>query len=200
MTLEAVLAHTPLDGLRGQTRVEVLRSAAHGALGRCAQRAGARLGVLEHDQRGAPRPQGGWFWSVSHTSDGPSGWVAAVLARAPVGIDLEYVGPRREELVARVLDARERQWVGDGVRGFASAWTAKEAVLKKLGVGLTELSLCRIVGRSATGLTLAHSDELHAVEQVDFQATICSVSADDVDARVRWTREMDTGVRLEDCA
>ena len=200
MAIEAVLVHTHLDLQRGKARVDALRSAAYAALERCARRAGARLGLLEHDPRGAPRPQAGWFWSVSHTSQGGSGWVAAVLARAPVGIDLEHVRPRREELVERVLDARERELVGIGARGFASAWTAKEAVLKKLGVGLTELSLCRIVGRTRAGLSLALSGNLHAVEQIDFDRTVCSVSADAADARVRWTCDMGTGTSLEECA
>ena len=186
MTIEVVLTHIPLDERRGKQRVAALHSAAHAALGRCAQQAGARLGALEQDERGAPRPHEGWFWSVTHTSAGHSGWVGAVLARTPVGIDLEHVQPRRRDLVERVLDAHERGLVGDDSHGFASAWTAKEAVLKKLGVGLTELSACRIVARSAEGLTLAHASKLHRVEQTDFRTTVCSVSADTADEGVHW--------------
>ncbi|MGQ0824187.1 MAG: 4'-phosphopantetheinyl transferase family protein [Actinomycetota bacterium] len=79
-------------------------------------------------------------YSLSH-SDGRG--VVAVGAQ-PVGVDIEVVRPRRSDLArlaARALSADELdRWLRlpepDRLRGFLARWTAKEAYLKAIGLGL----------------------------------------------------------------
>ena len=82
----------------------------------------------------------GRHWSVSHDA----WWSAAVVGRARVGIDVERLQSRREEMVDALISDAEREHLAAGLDAtvFARIWTAKEAVLKSVGVGLGELSRC----------------------------------------------------------
>jgi 4'-phosphopantetheinyl transferase len=53
---------------------------------------------------GRPIPQSGWYWSVSHKGD----WVAAVIARHPIGIDIEFIRPRSPRAWKAL--ARPEEW------------------------------------------------------------------------------------------
>jgi 4'-phosphopantetheinyl transferase len=99
----------------------------------------AVCGSHEHG-RPALAGDGGTSFSLSHSSD------VAVVAIAPerVGVDVEVVRPRRylDRVARRVLtDGELAQWVAlpehEQLAMFLRAWTAKEAYLKMLGVGLT---------------------------------------------------------------
>jgi 4'-phosphopantetheinyl transferase len=152
-----------------------------------ARRVGARLAALEQNERDAPLPSAGWHWSVAHAGDR----VVGVVARHPVGVDLEPLTARSSTLVAAVLSAAERALLGpDDPLGFLRGWTAKEAVLKKLGVGLTELSRCRIVAAPAADvLELEHDGRLHRVDQTQLDDAVVSVTVDGPQRRVRWVEE-----------
>ena len=104
-----------------------------------AARALAALGLVDPPRipDGPPLPANGRHWSASHTT----GAAGAALAPFPVGFDLERERELRPELVARFLSAGEPR-----VEPLV-AWTAKEAVLKKLGIGIAGLPRCRIVAR-----------------------------------------------------
>ena len=91
-------------------------------------------GPLEKDKNGAPLPSKGTYWSLTHKSAN----VAAVVAPRPVGIDIEVLRPCNPNLYQRIASAEE--WdlaatVSD--KNFFRYWTAKEAVLKAVGKGLT---------------------------------------------------------------
>jgi phosphopantetheinyl transferase len=81
-----------------------------------------------------------WSFSLSHSGD-----VAVIaIARERVGVDVEVVRPRRslERVARRVLsDDDYARWSTlvepQRTRAFLGAWTAKEAHLKRLGVGIT---------------------------------------------------------------
>ena len=104
--------------------------------------AGVRLGELEKGGRGEPLPSNGVYWSLSHTPH----YVAAVAAPHRIGIDIERIRPFTPAVRERV--AGEEEWalapdVDETV--FCRFWTAKEAVLKAVGVGLGGLSKCSVI-------------------------------------------------------
>jgi phosphopantetheinyl transferase (holo-ACP synthase) len=106
-----------------------------------AARALAALGLVDPPRipDGAPLPASGTYWSASHTQ----GAAGAAVAPFPVGFDLERARSMRAELAQRFLSADEPR-----IEPLV-AWTAKEAVLKKLGLGMAGLSRCTIVARES---------------------------------------------------
>lgn len=128
MSLHALVLACP-RGLHARDKVLAQRSAARAAL--------AELGLANPvaDPDGVPQQSNGRYWSVSHTE----GAAAAVLADHPVGIDLEHEREISPRLIERFLGADEPAMAP------LTAWTAKEAVLKKTRVGLVGLPRCRIL-------------------------------------------------------
>lgn len=128
MSVHALIVPCP-RGLHARDKVLAQRSAARAAL--------AELGLSEPlaDPDGVPQHSQGHYWSVSHTE----GAAAAVLSEHPVGIDLEHEREISPRLLERFLGADEPKMAP------LTAWTAKEAVLKKTRVGLVGLPRCRIL-------------------------------------------------------
>ncbi len=164
------------SGLSGAEKVRTQRAAAAAAL--------ARLGLAdpERDAEGVPRPTRGVYWSASHT-EGAAGAACAPFA---VGLDLERARALRPELVARFLSP------GEPALEPLVAWTAKEALLKKTGLGLAGLARCRIVAeRGARALELELDGAPHEVELARRGALFAALSHDGgPDASVEW--EWDT--------
>ena len=122
-------------------RVQAQSRSARVALAEAALGAGCGELRFEKDGDDVPLPTGGWHWSVSHDAR----LVAGAVYRGAVGVDLERVELRRVVDHESVLDAAEREMLGTlDALAFARLWTAKEAVLKAAGVGLGELSACRL--------------------------------------------------------
>lgn len=119
--------------LQGRAKVLDQRAAAARAL--------AALGLVDPPRipDGAPLPSNGTYWSASHTQ----GAAGAAVAPFPVGLDLERGRTLRTQLAQRFLSPSEPR-----IEPLV-AWTAKEAVLKKLGLGITGLSRCTIVARES---------------------------------------------------
>ncbi len=127
--------------LSGRRQVEYLSRMARQAASRSAGLSGMVLDQFPKDDRGTPLACRGVCWSLSHKPQK----VAGVVARSPVGIDLEKVRPVHPGLFRRI--ASEKEWRLVGARDLTAlfmVWTAKEAVLKATGRGLAGLSRCRI--------------------------------------------------------
>lgn len=170
--------------LAGRARVEEQSRRAREALSRAATIAGARLAELQKDGEEAPLPSNGWHWSLSHGRH----FAAAALARAPLGIDLEEIRPRSQALVPRVTSRAELELLGGfDWCAFFRVWTAKEAVLKKAGVGILELSRCRLLAvPDARTLVLSHRGREHVVHQ-EFRADhVVSIAHDAPEAALEW--------------
>lgn len=127
-----------LSGREHSARLSLL---ARKALTVSAERSQLRLGQLLKDEGGRPCPIGGIYWSLSHKPQ----CVAAVVSKGSVGIDVEELKPRTESMFLYL--ASEEEWVlkDKSWDTFFRYWTAKEASLKVLGIGIGGLKKCRIV-------------------------------------------------------
>lgn len=83
--------------------------------------------------------RGEQFLSVTHTG----ALYAAVFAPFPVGLDGEAIGESRPRVAARCFTEEERKMP------FARVWTAKEAVAKLTGEGLSAVRAVRVCGDRA---------------------------------------------------
>lgn len=104
MTLQPVLIRIPFQpGLTGPQRVERQRHFARLALDHCAKLAGAPAGPWPQTPERVPVPRDGFHWSIAHKPR----FAAAVIARVPVGIDIESLAPRDRDLSAAVASPEE---------------------------------------------------------------------------------------------
>ncbi len=127
--------------LKGREKVAALGRCARDALKHSAAISQLALGPLEKKSNGAPVPCKGVHWSLTHKER----YVAAVCAPFAVGIDIEKIKPFNEKLYLRIADEREWALAPEMTEPlFFRYWTAKEAVLKAMGVGMVGLSQCRI--------------------------------------------------------
>jgi hypothetical protein len=163
-TAHLVLAPLSLRLARRQ-RHAAAREARAAALRASAELAGAPRSLPCEDwpaaPSGAPAVRLGWRASFADTS----GLVAALVARVPLAVDVEWLGRARLEAVrARFRADGELSRLGaeDDV-ALLSLWTAKEAVLKLAGVGLAGLARCVLVEREPHGLRLRFDGREHAV-------------------------------------
>jgi 4'-phosphopantetheinyl transferase len=127
--------------LRGRDKVARLSALARHAVTLSAQHARIKIDALMKSPEGVPLPSNGYHWSLSHKSE----FVAGVAADFPVGLDIEKIRPCAPRLFQII--AGDDEWglepsMND--RLFFRFWTAKEAVLKSVGLGLKGLSQCRV--------------------------------------------------------
>lgn len=174
--------------LRGRERVAEQSRHARVALARSAELSAARLGELAKDENDAPLPSLGWHWSVSHARR----FSAGVVARAPVGVDVEAIAPRRQDVVRRVATRAELDLLGGFTwETFFRVWTAKEAVLKKAGCGILELGACTLVAAPALEhLVLTHRGREHAVRLLVRHGHAAALACDG-DFAAEWTVALD---------
>jgi len=157
--LQPVIMEVPASArqLKGRETARALSQHARVALMLSAELSGVILGSLTKSERGAPLPSGGIYWSLSHTVE----YVAAVTAPHPVGIDIEKIQPFTPALQERLAGRREWELaeIVDDVL-FCRYWTAKEALLKAVGIGLGGLKECNIMEiRDDRHLRLLYDEE-----------------------------------------
>lgn len=167
---------------RGREKVQRLSALARGAAKLSAGFAGIQLGELVKSSDGVPLPVDGYYWSLSHKTE----YVAGVVAVFPIGLDIEKIKPCMPGLHRMLAD--DTEWELGGGRNdvlFFRYWTAKEAVLKSVGVGLGGLSRCRIVRIvDADHLVLCYDHKEYVVSQYRFNGHIAAVTAH---PDIRWT-------------
>ena len=166
---------------RGKEKVDYLSRIAREALKASAEKSGVTLERLLKDESGAPCPVNGNYWSISHKPE----YVAAVVSKDKVGIDIEEMKPRDELLFARVAsdkewELREKSW--DTLFRY---WTAKEAILKAIGIGISGLKICRVISiPDENHIALDYDGQFFLVEQLRYKNHIVSVLKDD--NRIDW--------------
>ena len=165
----------------GKEKVDHLSRSAREALKLSAEKSGVRLGELLKDERGTPCPVWGNYWSLTHKPK----YVAAVVSKYKVGIDIEEMKPRAESLFAHVAtdeewELKERSW-----DTFFRYWTAKEAILKVIGIGISGLKTCQIISvPDENHITLDYKGQFFLVEQLRYRNHIVSVLKND--NQIEW--------------
>lgn len=140
-----------------QEKVRLLSLIARDAVRRSAEKSELSIPDFLKDDRGAPIPSRGVFWSLSHKPD----YVAGVVSVRPIGIDVEAIQERTAALFRKIAGEEERRLLEDNEDGsfaFHRCWTAKEAVLKAAGVGLRKLSRCTILSVPSNDTTRIRLD------------------------------------------
>ena len=172
----AVKALTPKE------RVRFLSRHARRALEMSAEKSGIRIDALAQDERNAPLPTNGTYWSITHKNE----YVAGVVSPSPTGIDIEKICTRTESLFRKAADEAEWALADKTFTTFFRYWTAKEAVLKATGIGLRDLSKCRIRRVPDTHhLELAYDDSNWQIEHHFFNSHIASIVKNDF--LIEWT-------------
>lgn len=108
------------------------------------------LADLHFTEAGKPFWAQGPRFSISH-SGRYAGCVVAASDDADfnVGFDIEQVRPLRRDVLARVLSAEELASAQGDPVALYQLWSAKEAVVKAVGVGLRKIAQVRIDGDRA---------------------------------------------------
>ena len=147
------------------------------ALRLSAEKSGVTLGELRKDENDIPFPVNGNYWSLSHKSK----YVAAVVSKERIGIDIEEIKPRSEPLFGLVASEGEWELSEDKPwHTFFRYWTAKEATLKAIGIGISGLKACRVVCvPDGNHIVLDYRDRFFLVEQLYYKNHIVSVLRDD---------------------
>ncbi len=180
-----------LRRLRGRPQAAILSRMARVAVRLSARLTGFAPPVCAKNDLGAPQPENGIHWSVTHKP----AFVAGVVAHAPVGIDIEPVRSPPEALYRRIAAVDEWHLGSDprAPRLFYRVWTAKEAVLKAEGVGLRGLSRCRVtaIPDQAT-MRLAFDGRNWTVAHHYFETHVVALTG--TDAAIEW--RVDPGMSL----
>lgn len=178
--------------LTGREKVSFLSRHARRALEISAQKNRIQLGDLKKDENGVPLPFNGNYWSVTHKT----GYVAGVIAREKIGIDLEKIRPVNEALFRKT--AHDNEWAvsdTDKTVLFFRYWTSKESVLKASGTGIRDLLQCRIERIIDDNVLVINYKEQHwYIEHFYFNGHIASVVKNNVD--VEWTVFKDTSLLI----
>lgn len=173
--------------LAGREKVSRLSRLSREALRLSAEKSGVTLGELRKDENDVPCPFDGNYWSLAHKPK----YVAAVISKERVGIDIEEIKPRQESIFSLV--ASDQEWdLGkeESWYTFFRYWTAKEATLKAIGIGIGGLKACRVVSvPDENHVVLDYGEHLYRVEQLHHKNHIISVLKDNAD--IEWTIEED---------
>ncbi|MFQ5489821.1 MAG: 4'-phosphopantetheinyl transferase family protein [Phycisphaerae bacterium] len=185
MTLHAVLMPVPggPDLPRNQRR-DAQRQTARRAVDESARLSGHQPRPWPQNAARAPVPVDGIFWSLSHKP----AWTAGVVADGPVGIDIEAIVPRANQLLfAKVAKPDEWALIGQtDWDNFFRLWTAKEAALKANGLGIGHLGECRLIDApDPSHVTIHLADRDWPIEQFFHQGHVAAVTAGSHD--VAWT-------------
>lgn len=170
-------------------RVEYVSQKAREAAKASAGLNGLPLTGFPKNAQGVPLPCDGVYWSLTHKQ----AYVGGVTALSPIGLDLEFKRPIAMKIFDRVATNREWQLAInaglDSRTAFFMVWTAKEAVLKRLGVlqGFYKgLSDCVLEEISAEGrqTVLSCNHNIYRVRYFDFDNHLAAICTDHTN--IKW--------------
>lgn len=183
----------PYRRLPVRERVRFLSRTARQALRLSAEKSGVSASLshlfpddpdaLPKAENGAPLPVNGVHWSLTHKP----GWGGGVAGPRPVGIDLEQIRPYSDGLREKIAGPDEWELIDPApLDSFFRYWTAKEAVLKAAGTGLTELSRCRIAAvPDRYRISVRYRQHTWTVAQHYFEGHVAAIVSDYF--TINWT-------------
>lgn len=183
-TLYPVIMAVPetVKELTPRERVKFLSRQARQALELSAERSRVPIGKLAQDERNAPLPFDGNYWSITHKTE----YVGGVIAPSPVGIDIEKICSRTKSLFKKTATETEWALADMTFKTFFRYWTAKEAVLKAAGIGLKALSQCRVIQvPDAKHLDIEYDAKTYRIEHHYFDDHIASIVKNEF--QINWT-------------
>jgi len=168
--------------LSGKEQATRLSRLAREALRVSAERSHVRLGELLAGENGRPCPVSGNHWSVSHKPQ----CVAAVVSKERVGIDVEEIRPRSASLFDYVATEEEWRLQDKSWDTFFRYWTAKEATLKAVRVGIAGgLKNCRTISvPDENHIVLEYQGASFLVEQLRYKDHLVAVVKGD--NQIEW--------------
>ena len=168
--------------LNPKERVTFLSGHARRALAISAEKSQIPLGELLQDERNAPLPFNGIFWSITHKTE----YVGGVVAPAPIGIDIEKICARANSLYHKTASEAEWALADRSVNTFFRYWTSKEAVIKAAGTGLKDLLKCRVIRiYNDHHLEIEYETQKWRIEHTYFEDHIASIVQ--YDLPINWT-------------
>jgi 4'-phosphopantetheinyl transferase len=173
--------------MKGREKVIFLSEHARKALKISAEYNGIEILSLPKDDHGMPLPFHGRFWSVTHKPL----YVGGIIAPAKTGIDIEEIKPCSEGLFGKTASDSEWNLSADprSYELFFRFWTAKEAVLKATGIGISGLLKCKIIEiPDALHLILHYQNRLWIVEHCFFDGHIATTVMQD-GSDIHWITE-----------
>jgi len=172
-----------IKALKGKNKVAALSQFARESVKASGLIAKLHVDRLEKDALGVPIQSNNIFWSVTHKSD----FVAGVVSKEKIGIDLEQIKTVSDAVFERIVDQEETEHFSSNDKPlvFFRAFTAKEAVLKKTGHGIKGLSKAKIkMVVDDQNLLVHYLDKKYLVENFYFDGYLASVTKDNID--VKW--------------
>lgn len=89
---------------------------------------------IEYSEHGKPYcTSHNVHFSISHSGE----YVICVADNKKVGADIERIKTVPDTLVKKIFSKDEAAWVGTSAERFFEIWTAKEAYLKLIGLGIS---------------------------------------------------------------
>lgn len=198
MTIHPVLIRIPyVAGLVGPQNIERQRAFARRALEHSARLIGAPPDPWPATPERVPLPRDGFHWSISHKPR----FAAAVVAREPIGIDIEEIAPRGRDLSPALASEEEWQILCAAAAGrgrtspegpqtlswldFFRMWTAKESALKSNSKGIGGLKACRLARLDNRGrLIMTYADREFPIEHFSYANHIASCISGP--SRLQW--------------
>ncbi len=112
------------------------------------------------------------FWSLSHKGK----FIVGVVGKEPIGIDIELNTPK-DRILFDIFTDKEWKVLGRKCwKNFYIGWTAKEACLKKLSLGLSEINKISIVSRNSKGISMVYLNRKVTAQTILDRKFVVSIS------------------------